>query len=210
MAPALDLFSPAAREWFRAVFAAPTEVQERGWRAVASGSHTLMTAPTGSGKTLAAFLWCLDRVASEPPPPAAERCRVLYGSPLKAPAGDVERHPRAPLGGPGRAVEIVDAGRRKTMDVRIEVPVEDMSDLDRGAPPPEPASGPAAAWAGELPQPRRSIWPAIYPRLLELILAHRSTIVFVNSRRLAERLAARLNELAPSGGADADGEGAGG
>src|SRR5256886_1850244 len=99
MAPALDLFSPAAREWFRAVFAAPTEVQERGWRAVASGSHTLMTAPTGSGKTLAAFLWCLDRVASEPPPPAAERCRVLYVPPLKALAVDVERNLRAPLVG---------------------------------------------------------------------------------------------------------------
>src|SRR5207237_9783738 len=97
-------------------------------------------------------------------------------------------------------VEIVDAGRRKTLDVRVEVPVEDMADLDRGTRPPEPAahppSGPAAAWAGELPQPRRSIWPAIYPRVLELIRQHRSTIVFVHSRRLAERLAARLNELA--------------
>ncbi|HSR22656.1 MAG TPA: helicase-related protein, partial [Candidatus Eisenbacteria bacterium] len=111
------------------------------------------------------------------------------------------------LGGVGREVEIVDAGRRKTMEVRVEVPVEDMANLDRGAPPPEPPSGGAAAvavqWtdaspprAGELPQPRRSIWPAIYPRLLELVREHRSTIVFVNSRRLAERLAARLNELA--------------
>src|SRR5205823_11485760 len=77
------------------------------------------------------------------------------------------------------------------------LPVEDMANLDRGAPQPEPPpSGNAAAWAGELPQPRRSIWPAIYPRLLELVQEHRSTIVFVNSRRLAERLAARLNELA--------------
>ena len=98
-AAALDLFSPAAREWFRAAFAAPTEVQERGWQAVASGRHTLMTAPTGSGKTLAAFLWCLDRVASEPSLPAAERCRVLYVSPLKALAVDVERNLRAPLVG---------------------------------------------------------------------------------------------------------------
>src|SRR6266513_1282688 len=70
-----------------------------------------------------------------------------------------------------------------------------MADLDRGAPPPKPAGGPAA-WASALPQPRRSIWPAIHPRVLELIQQHRSTIVFVNSRRLAERLAARLNELA--------------
>src|SRR5207237_3914424 len=121
------------------------------------------------------------------------------------------------LVGAGREVEIVDAGRRKTLEIRVEVPVEDMADLDRGRPAAEPPlptlpaagrgkgegargegypSGPAAAWAGELPQPRRSIWPAIYPRVLALIQQHRSTIVFVNSRRLAERLAARLNELA--------------
>src|SRR5437763_4603467 len=99
MSRALDLFSPAAAEWFRGAFPAPTEVQERGWRAVASGRHTLMTAPTGSGKTLAAFLWCLDRLAAEPAPPAAERCRVLYVSPLKALAVDVERNLRAPLVG---------------------------------------------------------------------------------------------------------------
>src|SRR5256885_7796045 len=96
---ALDLFSPAARGWFRSAFAAPTEVQERGWRAVASGRHTLMTAPTGSGKTLAAFLWCLDRLAVEPAPATRERCRVLYVSPLKALAVDVERNLRAPLVG---------------------------------------------------------------------------------------------------------------
>src|SRR5256714_1052285 len=58
-----------------------------------------MTAPTGSGKTLAAFFWCLDRLAAEPTPPAAERCRVLYVSPLKALAVDVERNLRAPLVG---------------------------------------------------------------------------------------------------------------
>src|SRR5207302_7475664 len=66
------------------------------------------------------------------------------------------------------------------------------ADLARGA----PESGPAAAIGAYPDAPRRSIWPAIYPRLLELIRQHRSTIVFVNSRRLAERLAARLNELA--------------
>src|SRR5258708_12894389 len=83
MGGALELFTPAAREWFRAAFAAPTEVQERGWRAVAAGRHTLMTAPTGSGKTLAAFLWCLDRLAAEPGPPAGERCHVLSIPPPK-------------------------------------------------------------------------------------------------------------------------------
>ncbi|HLH68501.1 MAG TPA: DEAD/DEAH box helicase [Candidatus Dormibacteraeota bacterium] len=310
---ALDLFSAPARAWFTSTFQAPTEVQERGWLAIAAGQHTLLSAPTGSGKTLAAFLWCLDRLLVEPSPPSSPRCRVLYISPLKALAVDVERNLRAPLvglrlqarrlglpapeisvairsgdtpaeerraivrrppdvlittpeslyllltsaarrvlaevrwvivdeihavaaskrgahlaislerlgaltatepqriglsatqrpleevarflGGVDRPVEIVEAGHvPKALELRVEVPVEDMADLERGAP--EPATGPAAAWAGELPAPRRSIWPAIYPRLLELIEQHRSTIVFVNSRRLAERLAARLNELA--------------
>src|SRR3979490_2522135 len=99
MSSALELFSAPAREWFADSFASPTEVQERGWRAVASGRHTLMTAPTGSGKTLAAFFWCLDRLAAETPPAAGERCRVLYISPLKALAVDVERNLRAPLTG---------------------------------------------------------------------------------------------------------------
>jgi len=296
---AIDLFSPATREWFSAAFAEPTQVQERGWNEVAAGRHVLMAAPTGSGKTLAAFLWCLDRLTSEATPPEAERCRVLYVSPLKALAHDVDRNLRSPLvgirrqietlglpapditvairtgdtpadarrsmerhppdilittpeslyllltsaarrilasvrwlivdeihsvaatkrgshlalslerlsvltkaepqriglsatqrpleevarflGGAGRDVAIVDAGRLKTMEVTVEVPVDDMSRLstqdDGGA-------------------VQNSIWPAIYPRLLSLIQEHRSTIVFVNSRRLAERLAARINELA--------------
>src|SRR5438067_2175340 len=99
MSSALEIFSPAARAWFEGAFEAPTEVQAKGWRAVASGRHTLMTAPTGSGKTLAAFLWCLDRLAGEASPPPRERCRVLYVSPLKALAVDVERNLRAPLVG---------------------------------------------------------------------------------------------------------------
>ncbi|HET7420477.1 MAG TPA: DEAD/DEAH box helicase [Candidatus Dormibacteraeota bacterium] len=297
---AMDLFSPPVREWFRATFAVPTAVQERGWQEVAAGRHVLMAAPTGSGKTLAAFLWCLDRLASEPAPPEAERCRVLYVSPLKALAHDVDRNLRSPLvgirhqmesqglnapdvqvairtgdtptevrrsmerhppdilittpeslfliltsaarkilapvrwlivdeihsvastkrgshlalslerlcevtkvepqriglsatqrpleevgrflGGSDREVSIVDAGRLKTMDVRVEVPVEDMTRLNA-----EDEDGARGV---------NSIWPAIYPRLLQLIQEHRSTIVFVNSRRLAERIAARVNELA--------------
>ena len=309
--PSLDLFSAPARDWFQSAFAAPTEVQERGWLEVAAGRHTLMTAPTGSGKTLAAFFWCLDRIAAEPLPHADRRCRVLYVSPLKALTVDVERNLRAPLSGmahaaerlglplpdisvgvrtgdttseerrhlnrrppdilittpeslfllltsqaremlrsvhwvivdeihslapnkrgahlaislerlsalagtepqriglsatqrpleevgrflvgTGREVAVVDAGRRKTLAITVEVPVDDMANLGEGE---ELPSGPAASLGGAQDGSRRSIWPAIYPRLLELIREHRSTIVFVNSRRLAERLAARLNELA--------------
>src|SRR5437667_9764728 len=300
MGDVLDLFAPASRDWFRSAFARPTDVQERGWRQVAGGHHALMAAPTGSGKTLAAFLWCLDRLASEPVPADADRCRVLYVSPLKALAHDVDRNLRSPLvgirhqvetgggvapditaairtgdtptevrrsmerhppdilittpeslyliltsnarkilasvrwlivdeihsvaatkrgshlalslerlsaltkvepqriglsatqrpleevakflGGANRDVAIVDAGRLKTMEVKVEVPVEDMTRLTTEDE--DSAKG------------QNSIWPAIYPRLLELIRQHRSTIVFVNSRRLAERIAARFNELA--------------
>src|SRR6184192_1697851 len=295
----LDLFSAPVRDWFRASFAEPTSVQERGWREVAAGRHALMAAPTGSGKTLAAFLWCLDRLTTEPMPPDGERCRVLYVSPLKALAHDVDRNLRSPLvgirrqmesqglvppeiavairtgdtpadarrsmerhppdilittpeslfliltsaarkilapvrwlivdeihsvastkrgshlalslerlcaltkvepqriglsatqrplqevarflGGTNREVAVVDAGRLKTMEVSVQVPVEDMARLS------------AQDDGGTV---QNSIWPAIYPRLLELIQAHHSTIVFVNSRRLAERLAARINEIA--------------
>ena len=300
VAQVLDLFSPPVRDWFSATFAEPTAVQERGWREVAAGRHVLMAAPTGSGKTLAAFLWCIDRLTSEPMPVEAERCRVLYVSPLKALAHDVDRNLRSPLvgirhqmesqglkapdiqvairtgdtptdvrrsmerhppdilittpeslfliltsaarrmlasvrwlivdeihsvastkrgshlalslerlceltrvqpqriglsatqrpleevgrflGGADREVSIVDAGRLKTMEVKVEVPVEDMTRLNDQDE--DGAKG------------QNSIWPAIYPRLLELIREHRSTIVFVNSRRLAERIAARINELA--------------
>ena len=105
MPTVLDLFSPAARAWFSGAFPAPTEVQEGGWRAVAAGQHTLMSAPTGSGKTLAAFFWCIDRLASEPVPADAERCRVLYVSPLKALTVDIERNLQAPLRGIGLQAE---------------------------------------------------------------------------------------------------------
>src|ERR1700674_1282961 len=299
MGSSLDLFAPATGDWFRGAFADPTPVQERGWRGVACGRHVLMAAPTGSGKTLAAFLWCIDRLSSEATPPEAERCRVLYVSPMKALAHDVDRTLRSPLvgirhqiethglsapdisvairtgdtptearrsmerhppdilittpeslyllltsaarriltsvrwlivdeihsvaatkrgshlalslerlcvltkvepqriglsatqrpleevgrflGGTNREVAIVDAGRLKTMEVRVEVPVDDMARLTV-----EDDNG----------RPAGSIWPAIDPRLLALIREHRSAIVFVNSRRLAERIAARVNELA--------------
>src|SRR3712207_6512537 len=94
------------------------------------------------------------------------------------------------LVGPRRTTTIVDAGVRKPLDLKIQVPVESMVEPD-ATPSPE-----LDAVYGEAT--RKSIWPAIYPQLLELIREHRSTIVFVNNRRTAERLALRLNELAES------------
>jgi ATP-dependent Lhr-like helicase len=312
-ADVLDLFSPATREWFKGAFAAPTDAQEGAWRAAHAGEHALVVAPTGSGKTLAAFLWALDRLASEPPPAEPlKRCRVLYVSPLKALAVDVQRNLRAPLAGISQAahrlalpppdigvgmrtgdttaaerrsfgktppdvlvttpeslfliltssareslrgvetviidevhavaggkrgahlavsLERLDAllpkpaqriglsatvrpidevsaflgGRRpvrvvqpklaKTIEVRVEVPVEDMGNLDAPAAPPSEAE--FGGFEQEVgPVKRPSIWPAVEERVLELIRAHRSTIVFANSRRLTERLTSRLNELA--------------
>ena len=310
-----------------------------GWPAIARGDWTLIFAPTGSGKTLTAFLWALDRLMFAPRPPKERRCRVVYISPLKALAVDVERNLRAPLAGIAnlaaergddvrdavdrhphrrhaaaerarflrepadilittpeslylmltsnaremlrgvetviideihalvpnkrgahlalslerlaaplrtsrrsgsacrrrsvrwrrwrgfwaawrrsrespavgskpptltlgnpdelddprsphfRPVTIVDTGEKKQLSLRVEVPVEEMAKL--GESRRRSPSGPAAAGPA-----RASIWPAIHPRLLELIRAHRSTLIFVNSRRLAERLAGALNELA--------------
>jgi ATP-dependent helicase Lhr and Lhr-like helicase len=315
----LQAFSPAVRDWFAASFAEPTPAQRRGWKAIAEGDHTLILAPTGSGKTLAAFLWAIDRLSTEAPPDPGARTRVLYLSPLRALAVDVEKNLRAPLagiqhaaerlgaelphvptvgvrtgdtptnerrrllkrppdilittpeslylmltsqaretlrsvrwvivdeihamaatkrgahmalslerleaiaettpqriglsatqrpleeiarflgghadGGTARPVTIVDAGHRKPMQLEVVVPVEDMAQLTARETP-QPALlllGPSGT--GQSPT-ASSIWPSIHPRLLELIRAHRSTIVFVNARRLAERLAARLNELA--------------
>src|SRR2546423_42559 len=99
MSSGLAPFHPAVAEWFRRSFPAPTRAQTLGWPAIARGESTLIFAPTGSGKTLTAFLWCLDRLMFEPRPPKERRCRVLYISPLKALAVDVERTPRAPRGG---------------------------------------------------------------------------------------------------------------
>ena len=95
----LGLFHPAVADWFRASFEAPTPPQRQGWPAIARGESTLILAPTGSGKTLTAFLWCINRLMFEPPPAGGNRCRVLYISPLKALAVDIERNLRAPLAG---------------------------------------------------------------------------------------------------------------
>ncbi|WP_275462673.1 DEAD/DEAH box helicase [Streptomyces noursei] len=299
---ALDSFSPATRGWFAGAFRAPTAAQEGAWRAIAEGSDVLVVAPTGSGKTLAAFLASLDALASTPPPAEPKkRCRVLYVSPLKALAVDVERNLRSPLTGirqesvrlglpepdvrvgtrsgdtpaaerralatrppdilittpeslflmltsaarealagvetvivdevhavagtkrgahlalslerldelldrparriglsatvrpveevarylsPRRRVEIVQPPSGKRFDLTVVVPVEDMGEL-----------GSAPVQEGETGE-KPSIWPQVEERIVDLVQAHRSTIVFANSRRLAERLCNRLNEIA--------------
>ncbi|MDP9483233.1 MAG: DEAD/DEAH box helicase, partial [Chloroflexota bacterium] len=93
--------------------------------------------------------------------------------------------------GLGREVTIVDAGTRKPLELQVIVPVDDMSALGELLPQDQQPGGPAIS-----PDLRTSIWPAIHPAILELIRSHHSTIVFTNSRRLSERLAQRLNELA--------------
>ena len=105
MSDALDRFHPATSSWFRGAFSAPTAAQEGAWGALAGGAHTLVVAPTGSGKTLSAFLAALDRLLLGEGPddrPSGPGTRVLYISPLKALAVDVERNLRAPLAGIAR------------------------------------------------------------------------------------------------------------
>jgi ATP-dependent Lhr-like helicase len=98
----LSSFSPRVRSWFEDAFSAPTPAQAGAWPAIAAGEHVLLSAPTGSGKTLAAFLWALDRLGSGEDL-AGGGTRVLYISPLKALAYDIERNLKAPLAGIGRA-----------------------------------------------------------------------------------------------------------
>jgi ATP-dependent Lhr-like helicase len=95
-------FSEATSAWFRAAFAEPTPAQALAWTAIGNGETTLVIAPTGSGKTLAAFLWAIDKLAGAgAPADPRQRCRVLYISPLKALAVDIERNLRSPLTGIG-------------------------------------------------------------------------------------------------------------
>jgi ATP-dependent Lhr-like helicase len=94
------LFHPVTAAWFKAVFDEPTAPQRLGWPAIARGESALILAPTGTGKTLAAFLWCLDRLMLQPAAANQKKgCRIVYVSPLKALAVDVERNLRSPLAG---------------------------------------------------------------------------------------------------------------
>ncbi len=107
----LALFHPVTRRWFRSALGEPTPAQALAWPPIARGENTLLLAPTGTGKTLAAFLWCLDRLVFHPE--AAGQTRVLYLSPLKALAVDVERNLRVPLAG------IADLARVSGVSLRI-------------------------------------------------------------------------------------------
>jgi ATP-dependent helicase Lhr and Lhr-like helicase len=144
--------------------------------------------------------------AGDPPSPAVAEASSGMGPPTAPPAGGAHSLQRIGLSatqrpleriakflvGPKRDCEIVDAGRTKELDLQIVVPVEDMAEPGAPAFPNEdgvPADGEPNAHI-------RSIWPAIYPEILKLVQEHTSTIVFVNNRRAAERIAKRLNELA--------------
>ena len=140
-------------------------------------------AATKRGAHLALTLERLDAICDRPP-------QRIGLSATQRPLDEIARF----LGGRDhngqpREVTIVDAGMRKPLEVEVIVPVDDMGAL--GEVIDEPVSGPRPRRAV-----RRSIWPSMHPRLLELVESHRSTLIFVNARRLAERLATRLNELA--------------
>jgi len=144
-------------------------------------------AGTKRGAHLALSLERLERLTTRPP-------QRIGLSATQRPLDEIARFLGGRSGGVDRAVTVVDAGVRKPLELQVIVPVEDMAEMgkpvDAGEGP--LLSGPAA---GD-PEVRHSIWPAIHPVLLDLVRAHRSTLIFVNSRRLAERLASRLNELA--------------
>ncbi|MGK2966263.1 MAG: DEAD/DEAH box helicase, partial [Tepidiformaceae bacterium] len=139
--------------------------------------HTM--AGTKRGAHLALSLERLDLLTETPP-------QRIGLSATQRPLHEVAKY----LAG-DRPVTIVDAGSRKELDLRVVVPLEDMSRPSESIPVDALAGLPGAG-----PEERTSVWPAIYPRILAEIRAHRSTLIFVNNRRLAERLASRINELA--------------
>ena len=129
-----------------------------------------------------------------------ERLERLLDGPLQRIGLSATQRPLEEIGrfvaGTGRDIELVDAGRRKELDLEVVVPLEDMRELDATISSNEPPVVDGSFITTGTGPTSRSIWPSIYPAILELVREHRSTIVFVNNRRLAERLALRLNELA--------------
>src|SRR5205809_2004319 len=93
-------FHPITSRWFEDTLGAPTSAQERGWKAIREGRHTLIAAPTGSGKTLAAFLSAIDDLAREGiERPLPDEVRVVYVSPLKALSADIHKNLAEPRRG---------------------------------------------------------------------------------------------------------------
>src|SRR5256712_584925 len=133
--PSLARFSPVTKAWFESAFAEPTPAQDEAWDAISSGQDVLVVAPTGSGKTLAAFLWARDRLAGAEPVAAKDRLRVLYISPLKALAVDIERNLRSPLAGMRAAAARADA---TLPDISVAVRTGDTPPEDRRRFPKQP------------------------------------------------------------------------
>jgi ATP-dependent Lhr-like helicase len=129
-----------------------------------------------------------------------ERLERLTDDPIQRIGLSATQRPLEEIGcfvaGSGREIELVDAGRRKELDLEVVVPLEDMRELGSTAELSVPPLADGVEMGVGVERSSRSIWPSIYPAILELVRDHRSTIVFVNNRRLAERLALRLNELA--------------
>jgi ATP-dependent Lhr-like helicase len=129
-----------------------------------------------------------------------ERLEALVEKPFQRIGLSATQRPLAEIGrfvaGTGREIELVDAGTRKELDLEVVVPLEDMRELGSTSELSVPPLADGVQMGQGVEQSSRSIWPSVYPAILELVRQHRSTIVFVNNRRLAERLALRLNELA--------------
>lgn len=138
--------------------------------------HTM--AATKRGAHLSLSLERLEAITEKPP-------QRIGLSATQRPLEEVARY----LGG-NRSVEIADAGSRRELDLQVVVPLDDMTRVDEG----EHMEG--AVDGGYGAEARNSIWPAVYPQLLEIVRKHRSTLIFVNNRRLSERIAQRINELA--------------
>ncbi len=149
-------------------------------------------AGTKRGAHLAVSLERLERVVEKP-------FQRIGLSATQRPLAEIGRF----VAGTGREITLVDAGQSKELDLEVVIPVEDMRELNARNQLSQPVVQDGVEMDSGYEANARSIWPSIYPALLELVRAHRSTIVFVNNRRLAERLALRINELA-----EADAEGA--
>src|SRR5437867_5307620 len=143
--------------------------------------------PSKRGSHLALSLERLEELRREPGGRAPRPLQRVGLSATQRPLDEIARFLGGLDDGVPRPVRVLDAGRKKRLELRVEVPVEDMARLGE---PAEIPTGPVTSVQ------RSSIWPAIHPQILELIRSHRLTLIFVNSRRLAERLAGALNELA--------------